>query len=90
MPGFELDFFYGIAAPTKVPPDIVLCIRDAVREITERPEVRARMLTLGMAVDFRTGEQFRDLIVASYEKYGTIVRDAGISAGVRRAIPRCN
>ena len=78
VPGFDLDFFYGIAAPAKVQPDVVAHVRDAIREITELPDVRTRMSTLGMSVDFRDSEQFRELIAREYQKYGAVVRKAGI------------
>ena len=78
VPGFDIDFFYGIAAPAKVQPDIVARVREAIREITELSDARARMSMLGMSVDFRDSEQFRDLIAREYQKYGVIVREAGI------------
>jgi tripartite-type tricarboxylate transporter receptor subunit TctC len=78
VPGFDVGFFYGVAAPAKVPPGVVARVGDAIREITERPEVRSRMTTLGMSVDFRDSEQFRELIGREYRKYGVVVREAGI------------
>jgi tripartite-type tricarboxylate transporter receptor subunit TctC len=78
VPGFDIDFFYGIAAPAKVQPGVVARVREAIREITDLPDVRARMSTLGMSVNFRDSEQFRDLIAAEYQKYGVVVREAGI------------
>jgi tripartite-type tricarboxylate transporter receptor subunit TctC len=78
VPGFDIDFFYGIAAPAKVQPAVVARVREAIREITELNEVRLRMSTLGMSVDFRDSEQFRELIASEYQKYGAVVREAGI------------
>jgi tripartite-type tricarboxylate transporter receptor subunit TctC len=78
VPGFDVDFFYGIAAPAKVQSDVIAHVRDAIREITELPDVRTRMSTLGMSVDFRDSEQFRELIAREYQKYGAVVRKAGI------------
>jgi tripartite-type tricarboxylate transporter receptor subunit TctC len=78
VPGFDVDFFYGIAAPAKVQSDVVARVREAIREITELPDVRARMSTLGMSVDFRNSGQFLDLIAKEYRKYGVVVREAGI------------
>jgi tripartite-type tricarboxylate transporter receptor subunit TctC len=78
VPGFDVNFFYGIAAPAKVPPGVIARLREAVHEVTDLPDVRARMATLGMSVEFRTGEQFRDLIAAEHRKYGEVVRRAGI------------
>jgi tripartite-type tricarboxylate transporter receptor subunit TctC len=78
VPGFDIDFFYGIAAPAKVQPEVVARVGEAAREITEQPDVRERMSALGMAVDFRDSNHFRELIAREYEKYGVIVREAGI------------
>jgi tripartite-type tricarboxylate transporter receptor subunit TctC len=81
VPGFDVDFFYGIAAPARVRPDIVGRVRDAIREITDLPDVCTRMATLGMSVAFRNDEQFRDLIAQEYQKYGAVIRQAGIHPG---------
>jgi tripartite-type tricarboxylate transporter receptor subunit TctC len=78
VPGFDVNFFFGIAAPAKVPPSVVARLKEAIAEITDMPDVRARMATLGMSVDFRGGERFRDLIAAEYRMYGEVVRQAGI------------
>jgi len=78
VPGFDVGFFYGIAAPAKAPPDVALRIGEAVRAITELADVRARMSAVGMTVDFRDGGQFRDLIAREYDKYGAVIREAGI------------
>ncbi len=78
VPGFDIGFFYGITAPAKVPPGIVARVREAIREITETPDARARMSMLGMSVDFRDSEEFRDLVAGEYRKYGVIIREAGI------------
>jgi hypothetical protein len=39
---------------------------------------RKRMSTPGLYVDFRNSEQFHELIVREHQKYGTIIREAGI------------
>ena len=80
VPGFDIEFFFGIAAPAKVPPQVVERLSAAIREITELPDVRARMSALGTSVDFRNSDQFREQITKEYQKYGTIVRDAGIQS----------
>jgi tripartite-type tricarboxylate transporter receptor subunit TctC len=78
VPGFDVEFFYGVAASAKVSPAIVVRAQEAIREITQLPDVRSRMSTLGMSVDFRDSEQFRELIAREYQKYGMVVREAGI------------
>src|SRR5208337_1647593 len=58
VPGFDVEFFYGIVAPAKVGPDVVARVKAALREIIDMPDVRARMSTLGMSIDFRDSDQF--------------------------------
>src|SRR6266436_3140971 len=76
--GFDIDVWLGIAAPARVPPEVVARIGQAIREITELPDVQKRMSTLGLNFDFRNSDQFRELIVKDHQKYGTVIRDAGI------------
>jgi tripartite-type tricarboxylate transporter receptor subunit TctC len=78
VPGFDINFFYGVAAPAKVKPDVVARVQEAIREITEVPDVRARMSQLGMSVDFRDSAQFRELIAGEYRKYGMVAHQAGV------------
>jgi tripartite-type tricarboxylate transporter receptor subunit TctC len=78
VPGFAVDIWLGIAAPANVPPEVVARVGQAIRETTELPEVQKRMSTLGLSVDFRNSEQFRELIVREHQKYGMVIREAGI------------
>jgi tripartite-type tricarboxylate transporter receptor subunit TctC len=76
--GFDINFFYGVAAPAKVKPDVVARVEKAMREIADLPDVRSRTSQLGMSVDFRDSMQFRDLIAQEYRKYGMVAHQAGI------------
>ena len=76
--GFDVNFFFGVAAPAKVPPAVVGRLEQALHEIAELPDVQARMSKLGMSVDFRDSGQFRSMIAREDGKYGAIVREAGI------------
>jgi tripartite-type tricarboxylate transporter receptor subunit TctC len=78
VPGFDIHFFYGVAAPAKVPDEVVARLSEALHEITDMPDVRARMEKLGMSVDFRGSAQFRQLIANESEKYRKVVSDARI------------
>ena len=72
--------WFGVVAPARVPSEVVARVGKAVREITELPDVRSRMSTLGFALDFRSNEDFRELIASDHKKYGTIIREAGIQS----------
>jgi tripartite-type tricarboxylate transporter receptor subunit TctC len=78
VPGFDIDVWLGIAAPARVPAEVVVRVGRAIRETTELPDVQKRMSTLGLILDFRGSDQFRELVVADHQKYGSIIREAGI------------
>jgi tripartite-type tricarboxylate transporter receptor subunit TctC len=78
VPGFETANWFGVAAPARVSPEVVARVGQAIREVTELPDIQSRMSTLGFNIDFRDSNQFRELIVRDHQKYGTIIREAGI------------
>jgi tripartite-type tricarboxylate transporter receptor subunit TctC len=78
VPGFDTMNWFGIVGPAKVPSDVVARLGQATREAIELPGVQQRMSTLGLNLDFRNSNQFREFIVRDHEKYGTIIREAGI------------
>jgi len=81
VPEFDTANWFGIAAPAKVRPEIIARVGQAAHEVTEIRDVQMRMSTLGLSIDFRDSDQFRELIINDHQKYGTIVREAGIHPG---------
>jgi tripartite-type tricarboxylate transporter receptor subunit TctC len=78
LPGFDIDIFYGVAAPAKVAPQVVARLGQSIREIIDLPDVQKRISTLGLNLEFRNSDQFRELIGRDHQKYGTVIREAGI------------
>jgi len=78
VPGFDTANWFGVVAPARAPSEVVARVSQAIREATEVPDVERRMSTLGFNIDFRNSDQFRKMIVRDHQKYGTIVREAGI------------
>jgi tripartite-type tricarboxylate transporter receptor subunit TctC len=78
VPGFDLQAWLGIAAPAGAPPDVVARLSQAIREITEMPEVQRRMAAMGQNLDFRNSDEYRERLASDHEKFGAIIRAAGI------------
>jgi tripartite-type tricarboxylate transporter receptor subunit TctC len=78
VPAFDIDIWLGIAAPARVPLEVVARVSQAIRKIADLPDVQHRMSTLGLNFDFRNSEQFHELIVGDHQKYGAVIREAGI------------
>jgi tripartite-type tricarboxylate transporter receptor subunit TctC len=74
VPGFDTTNWFGIVAPAGTPSPVVARLAGAVREATELVDVQKRMATLGFNLSFRTAET----IAREHQKYGAIIRDAGI------------
>jgi tripartite-type tricarboxylate transporter receptor subunit TctC len=76
--GFDTVNWFGVAAPAKVSSEVVTRVGQAIREVTELPDVQRRMSALGFNLDFRSSDQFRELVVRDHQKYGAIIREADI------------
>jgi tripartite-type tricarboxylate transporter receptor subunit TctC len=76
--GFDTANWFGVAAPAGVPSEVVVRVGQAIREATELPDFQGRMSTLGFNLDFGNSDQFRELILKDHQKYGAIIREAGI------------
>jgi tripartite-type tricarboxylate transporter receptor subunit TctC len=80
VPGFDTANWFGIVAPAKVPPEVVASVGQAIHEAIALPDMQGRMSTLGFNLDFRDKDQFRELIIRDHQKYGAVIREAGIHA----------
>ncbi len=53
-------------------------LETAIREVTKLPEVEQRMSPLGFSLDYRPAQDFRELIASEHQRYGDVIRAAGI------------
>ena len=51
VPGFAIEVFFGVAAPAKVPPDLVAQLAKELAEISKMPEVQERIQKARLALD---------------------------------------
>jgi tripartite-type tricarboxylate transporter receptor subunit TctC len=78
VPGFAIEAWLGIAAPAGVPSEGVTRVSEASAVITALPDVAQRMAPLGFSIDYRGSEPFRAFIAAEHQRYGAVLRAAGI------------
>jgi len=76
--GFDVTPWYGVAAPARVSHEVVARVGEAVRETIELPDIQQRMSTVGLNGEYRNSAQFRELIISDHQKYGAVIREAGI------------
>jgi len=77
--GFVIEVFFGITGPAKLSPEIVARLNQEIAEISRLPDVQDRIARAGLLPTYRDTKSFADLIRADHERFGKIIRDAGIT-----------
>jgi tripartite-type tricarboxylate transporter receptor subunit TctC len=78
VPGFDLDIWFGVAAPAKTPPDVLARYSTEIAAIMALPEVQDRVRKIGLAPAYEDGAKFKAQIRTDHERFGKIIQDAGI------------
>ncbi len=78
VPGFDMDYWYGLVAPAKTPADIRNKIHLAALDILSQPEVIADLAKLGLVPTITTEKDFADFIRADMEKWARVVKAANL------------
>jgi tripartite-type tricarboxylate transporter receptor subunit TctC len=79
VPGYEASVWYGIAAPKGTPPDAIEVLNKAVTAALADPKMKARIAELGGTPMPMLPAQFGKLVADETEKWGAVVKAAGIS-----------
>jgi tripartite-type tricarboxylate transporter receptor subunit TctC len=78
FPGYEASGWYGIAAPKGTPSDIVERLNKEINAGLADAKVRARLADLGTLVFAGPPASFATFVAGETEKWGKVVRAAGI------------
>ena len=77
MEGFEAPTWFGIIAPAGTPEEVIAFLNGEMRTALTRPEVKARLVRLGLETTVMTASQFRAFILAVLGKWERIVKESG-------------
>ncbi len=80
VPGYEWSGWVGIGAPKNTPAEIVDRLNQAINAALDDPKIKARLTGLGLEPMPMTPVQFAKFIVAETNKWGNVIRTAGIKA----------
>ncbi len=78
IPGFEMNTWQGVMMPAGTPREIVDRMNREIGWALAQPEVAKKVVESGLDVAFGTPEQFGALLRNDFEKYGRLIRAAGI------------
>jgi tripartite-type tricarboxylate transporter receptor subunit TctC len=80
LPGYQAASFYGIGAPRNTPAEIVGVLNKAVNAGLADPKLKARLTDLGSVLLPGPPATFGQLIADETEKWGKVIRFAGLRA----------
>jgi len=75
---FEVTAWYGLMVAAGTPQPIQQKLSEAVLAIIELPDVKERLIAIGFEITPAGRSETQRLLLAEFEKWGTIVRNAGI------------
>jgi len=78
LPGFQLEAWWGLLGPAKLPPPILKRLNDELNAVLALPEVREQLAREGAAPKPGTPEEFGKLISAELARWGKLIKEANI------------
>ncbi len=80
VPGYEASFWFGVGAPKATPAEIVDKLNKEVNAALDDPKMKARLADLGGVALPGSPAEFGKLIADETEKWGKVIKSAGIKA----------
>ncbi len=80
LPGFDVMAWFGLFAPVKTPRAVIDLLNREVIKILSMPDVRGKMAAHGMQPGGGSPESLALFLGTEIDKWGKVVRDAGIQA----------
>jgi tripartite-type tricarboxylate transporter receptor subunit TctC len=78
LPGYDTGVWWGFLAPAGIPADVKAKLAKDCAEVVRVPAVKQKLLQLGATPIGSSPEVFAKLIRDEYEKWGPIIKAAGI------------
>ena len=80
VPGFEMQSWQGIFAPSKTPQPIIQKLNVYINSITTSKKGREKLLSLGVEPEAITPKQFTEFQAAEMNKWSKVIKESGIQA----------
>jgi len=78
LKGYDAATWGGILAPAGTPKEIVAKLNTAINAALQADDVKARLTSVGVQIQGGTPERFAEVIKGEVEKWGKLVKEAGI------------
>jgi tripartite-type tricarboxylate transporter receptor subunit TctC len=81
FPGFEATSWFGLMAPAGTPAPVIGKAAQQAVAVAAMPDVREKLMQLGLDTTADTGDAFAAIIKADTAKWAKVIRDADIKVG---------
>ena len=81
LPGYEAYEWQGVFVPAGTPPEIITKLNAGLNEVIRQPDIIARLKQLNVETRANTPAECRAFVTAEMEKWGRVVKEAGIKLG---------
>lgn len=81
VPGYEASAWQGIGAPRGIPAEIVERLNREINAGLADPTIKTRLADLGVTVLAGSSADFQKFIAEETQKWGKVIKAAGIKAG---------
>jgi tripartite-type tricarboxylate transporter receptor subunit TctC len=80
VPGYDTAVWWGLLGPSNMPADVTAKIAKDTAEAMKSPAIKDRLAKLGATSIGSSPQDFAKLIKSDYDKWGPIIKAAGIKA----------
>jgi tripartite-type tricarboxylate transporter receptor subunit TctC len=80
LPGFEVTAWFGLFAPARTPRAVIDRLNAELVKILAMPDVRQKLAVHGVQPGGGTPDALRDFLASDIDRWGKVVREAGIRA----------
>ncbi len=78
LAGFEMNPWFGILAPAGTPQDVIAKLNTELVRILRSPDMARQLAAQGVEPAYSTPEEFLAVIKSDLQKWGKVIREAGI------------
>jgi len=78
VPGYDVQTWVGVFAPTGTPKDVVQKIEADIKEAVAAADVRTKLEAIGMDMRSGTAQEMRQALAADIAKWGNLVKEKSI------------
>jgi tripartite-type tricarboxylate transporter receptor subunit TctC len=77
IPGFDVNSWYGIFAPPRLPDELVSRLNTEIRALMNNDDMKAKLAAAGAEVDTNSAQDFAKLVRAEIDRWAKVVKASG-------------